>query len=262
MSVRDYLALDHFYIAFPPEEFEKLLPLTSILRNCFHFKVKSGNDSWEGIYMQNRTGSYWEIVKDSKVNGFGAAFSAFALPGVDVRQIIKEMPALAWKKGTRLTPEGVPWFDWLSLGEYLDIYKTFFNVWIMHYHTQLKRPFNPPDSNINRFSKIHLTLGQAHKKIVKALSEWLPGTRFINEKQVKFVVPNRDRNDFEILIELIPGDGRFEFKSLDAVLPQGVIIKDHDLGALSLWQEGRTFYFKLAKESKLEKNFISEKIKR
>src|SRR5258708_7572626 len=98
MSVRENLILDHFYIGLPPQEFEKLAPLTTLLTNCSRKKVQSGDESWEGIYTLSQACSYFEIVNDANVHGLGLAFSLLENQNAQTSNIVEEIPNLRWKQ--------------------------------------------------------------------------------------------------------------------------------------------------------------------
>ncbi len=239
MAVRNRLVLDHFYIGLDDDAFEKLLPLTQLFKNCEHSKVTSGAESWEGIYLQSRTGAYFEIVRDREVHGLGLALSAAKPQYTDTRKIVEELPELPWKTGTRVDEGGAPWFDWITLSDYLDIHATFFNAWIMNYR------FNHRDSShtvspcsVDRFKEIHLDLGRDNVSEVERLSSWLPGTREIKENLIQFELPDREGSSFIVFIHLVDGKSQFRFKSLDLALAHGQNVESKKLGTFLLEQHG------------------------
>lgn len=217
MSIRNALVLDHFYIGVSDEQFQMLLPLADSLKSCFNKHVKSGDDSWEGIYLSSRTGAYFEILRERRSESLGLAFSAYRPQYCDVMQIKDELKDLDWKSYQRNWEDNSPWFDSLSLGSYCDVQETFFNAWLMQYH------FNPRPVDslvplsvraVDRFQTIDLELGKRHLDEVRKLSSWFPGVLKFENDNICFRLPDRDGSTFEVNVKLVDADVRFRFKSL------------------------------------------------
>ncbi|MCM2279138.1 MAG: hypothetical protein NDJ89_13765 [Oligoflexia bacterium] len=231
MGIENQLVLDHFYISLDAESFDSLLPLTAGLKNAVHSKVQTDNGSWEGIYIKCRTGCYFEILKERRPGGLGIAISPIYPHYVDAAKICERYPALPWRSGTRRLPDGQPWFDWLTLGDYLNIEDTFFNSWLMKYH--LSHRDNRPEvarCTIDRYCRLELRLGIENLEALKQLGAWLPGRQRLSETKYLLELPDRDGNDLQIAINLIPGASRFKFLSIDMELSRGEAVPKMELG--------------------------------
>jgi hypothetical protein len=193
VSIRDGLVLDHLYVAIPEVDFETLSQLLGgrpgIVRNA----IKSGNDAWEGLYARSRTGAYFEFLRGRREGGLGIAFSAPYGNYLDVRRIRDELSDLAWRSGTRVWADGAPWFDWLSLGDYLDVEKTRFNAWLMHYHPSHVVPARRREQpSIDSFVELEVAAGRKLEAEIERLGSWLPGTRRSQADGLVLEVPDRD----------------------------------------------------------------------
>lgn len=235
-SIRERLALDHFYISVTSEELAALSTMTSRLRDSLHSRVVSGADHWEGIYISSRIGDYFEIVLDPRASSLGLAFSPLKPQYTDARKIAEEFPALDWKKGARLTETKQPWFDWLSLSDDSDPIIAAVNAWVMHFHfshwEQNRMPSGP--RVIDRFNRIDLNMGRDRVPDLRAKIPWLPGSQNWRNAQAALSLPLRDGHRFEVGITLIDGDAPLSFRSLEMEITRGEDVEPGEFGAFSL----------------------------
>lgn len=235
-SIRERLALDHFYIPATSEELAALSTMTSRLRDSVHSRVVSGADHWEGIYISSRIGDYFEIVLDPRASALGLAFSPLKPQYTDARKIADEFPALDWKKGSRLTESNQPWFDWLSLSDDSDPVIAAVNAWVMHFHfshwEQARMPSGP--RVIDRFKRIDLILGRDRVPDLRAKVPWLPGSQNWGKAQATLSLPLRDGHRFEVGITLIDGGAPLSFRSLEMAITRGEDVEPGEFGAFSL----------------------------
>lgn len=246
-SIRERLALDHFYIPATSEELAALSKMTSTLRDASHSKVVSGDDHWEGIYLSSRIGDYLEIVQYPRASDLGLAFSPAKPQYTDARLIAEEFPQLAWKRGSRLTETSAPWFDWLSLSDEDDPVIPPLNAWVMHYHfshwPNSRMPSGP--RIIDRFKKIDLTMGRDHLPALKALIPWLPGTQTWHGDRTTLTLPQRDGHEFTVRIDLQNGNGRLSFRSVEMEITRGQDVTPGTYGAFALLRsDGHTAVLK------------------
>lgn len=224
--------LDHFYIGVSSFEFQPLLPIANALQGCQHLVVQSGNDSWEGIYLFSNAGPYFEILNERRNQGLGIAFCTTS----ETRQIIARMSDLPWKSGTRHRANGSPWFDWLSLGEYLNVKETWFNAWIMRY-CESSKPRTAPAFSIKRFLSLKMSLGNERLDEMKSLARWFPEPFEMENSRVTVFIADRSGDRLKIEIQLVTGNEKFTFHSIDFELNDGVNVSQQDFGVLRLSQD-------------------------
>jgi hypothetical protein len=223
------LVLDHFYFTLNDEEFEDFKNIFSELPGVAHQTTHSGDQSWEGVYMRTRTGSYLEFVKENKTKGFGLAISAARLPYLNSMLMREEHPNANWKQGQRITSEGKPWFDWLTLCDYTNHSEIFFNAWLMQYHQNHKVPaqkFERPivDSAV----KVEIECHPSMVELVKTQGFWLPGKANFALKESKFnlLIPDRDGSDIEFDFAINEKATGFRLKKMFILLSRGSSFAD------------------------------------
>ncbi len=236
---RTHLVLDHFYISLEPNDFLPFIETANFFSRCEHIHVKSSDDAWEGVYLSSKTGAYFEVLNERRLGGLGIAFRSKSQNEWNIRNILKELPLLKWKFGTRSTAKGDPWFDWVSLGDYLDVYKTWFNTWMMHYYPSDK----PKDENssvfsVSRFLALEMIVGRDHLSLIQELSSWFPGGKKFLDDQIVFSLTDRDGSLFEIYLKLKDGADRFQFKRLSFVLEDGSTLENRSFGRIRFHREG------------------------
>lgn len=235
-SIRERLALDHFYVPATSEELSALSEMIPRLRDSVHSRVVSGNDHWEGIYISSRIGDYFEIVLDPRASNLGLAFSPLKPQYTDSRKISDEFPALNWKKGSRLTESSQPWFDWLSLTDDSDPIVPAVNAWVMHFHFshwgQTRMPSAP--RVIDRFKKINFIMGRDRVPDLRAQIPWLPGLQNWSNSGAALLLPLRDGHQFEVDIATIDGSTPLTFRSLEMEITRGQDVEPGEFGSFSL----------------------------
>lgn len=237
MGVRNSLTLDHFYINLLASDFEKLIKLTEVFNAISHSKVVTTNDHWEGIYLYSRPWSYFEILREWKTPGsFGLCLSP-ALPHYsDASKIVEEMPDTEWKSSTRKFEDGTLWFDSYYVKDEISPVATegsgaqsdpdsdsdsardhaVINTWIMKYHSS-HRDFRDGirRRSVDRYKNINLRVGRNHVAQILKYTAFIPQQAVVTDEKLSFAIPDRDGFTFTIEMELIDGDSRFEFLSLD-----------------------------------------------
>ena len=235
-SIRERLALDHFYIPASADELGALSKMTSGLRDSSYSRIVSGDDHWEGVYIPSRTGDYFEIVHYPRAAPLGLAFSPAKPQYTDARKLAKEFPALAWKRGSRLTDTHQPWFDWLSLSDDADPTFPPIKAWAMHYHfTHWPQSTTPSGPRvIDRFKRVELILGRDIVPSLRALVPWIPGSQRWGDGKIALVLPLRDGHELLIDIRLKDGDERLSFLSLEMEITRGQDIAPGKFGPFEL----------------------------
>lgn len=251
-SIRERLALDHFYIPATSEELASLSKITSRLRDSVHSRVVSGDDHWEGIYISGRMGDYFEIVRYPRASDLGLAFSPVKPQYTDARKIAEEFPKLNWKRGSRRSDSNQPWFDWLSLSDDSAPAIPAVNAWVMHYHfthwPQAKMPSGP--RVIDRFTRIELAVGRTRVPALRALIPWLPGSQTWSDARASLLLPLRDGHKFEVDISIINGCAPLSFRSLEMEITRGQDVEPGEFGRFSLSKtDEHTIVFRKNSES-------------
>lgn len=221
MSIRDNLALDHFYISATPEEFADLLLLQTYLKTGVdHHVVKASDDQWEGLYLDSRPGSPFEILRDRRPGFLGLAFQTTLPTAVDAARIVtEEIPGIArtdWHISSRTTDDGQPWFDSIRLSADPITRTTLYDPWIMKYH--LRHRENPSGLQprvIDRFNAIQLSLGRDYIEEIRRKSAFFPDHSVkIAANSIDMQITDRDGYKFEIHIRLVDVAQRFVFESI------------------------------------------------
>lgn len=208
------IGLDHFYVGFPGHEIRDLKRLTAF-PFCVFNSVKSGKDSWSGVYWTTTHQSYFEMVESQTPGDFqmGVALSANQIQYVDLRGLQSLFPGL--KKSTRRL-NGKRWFDYFYWEETSPFY-----VWAMHYHfLDRQRKFPPPSepSVIERFTELNVI---APLNLIKTIEEscgWAPMRVRRRRSSVQIIIKNKDRSDFTIKCRLSEKAETVQFVSLKAEL--------------------------------------------
>lgn len=211
-KITEYLALDHFYVAMDLKSVRTLSVMTKKLRGCTHKLVKSGDDTWEGVYLHSRTGAYFELVHAKSTVACGLAMSARLVQYCDIRKIRRQFPKLKWLLGHRIFKKNQPWFDYLSIknknnsGMY---------AWLMHYHFfhRPRRTFY--GLSVDRFVKLKLILGKNNLNDLKTHIAWVPKQKIYSSSKVKIIIPDREFSEFIVDIKLVSGDQMLTFDSLE-----------------------------------------------
>jgi hypothetical protein len=218
MSVLNSLALDHFYISLPDEKFQRYNEFFALLDGVCH-SVESDDDAWCGVYSYSRIRDYFEILKNRREGGLGIALSPIGLLNVNVKNIINERSELEWKYGTRNHLNKEPWFDWYSLGGYLNTEQTFFNVWIMDYYkSHIDYEQRPVRKKIDSFLSLEMNLGYNHRLEIHYLLGFTDYLKRAYSDEIEISIPRRDGWDFNIKVSLVPGDSKFTPVRLNLIL--------------------------------------------
>ncbi len=226
MPVRNGLCLDHIYVGVSDEIF---LPLVEWIKNVSganHSVVHSGDDHWEGIYIKTRTDAYVELLRERRPNTIGVAFSAVAPAYLDGRKITDEFPDLPWKKGTRVTDKGEPWFDWVSLCDYQNLDPSPpCNVWLMHYHHNHRdwKTRRKPTS-IAAISEMAVEAGEDMREEMSHVLQWTPTRIEKGNGETVFMIPDRDEEDMRLRVRFIGAGKRFILRHIEFRLAPGAEI--------------------------------------
>ena len=216
MSIANALVLDHFYVAVSEEDFVPLTELAKLIRVTIHSKMETKDDAYEGIYMYSRTMAYFEMLREKKTGGLGLCFSPFYVQYADASKIVEEMPHEKWKTKTQYWTDGTPWYDSHTTADYPSFAETLFHPWVMKYHPQHTdyTGFKGRPRQIDRFERLHLTVGRENLAEIEKNSSWLPCVKTFGEKSIRFEISDREFSTFVIDVDLIDGNSRFEFKEL------------------------------------------------
>lgn len=209
MSLANRLSLDHFYISLSKND---ILKIKTHLQNfnAKHEIVKSGDDSWSGYYIHSRIGEYFEILEETRLGGFGLAFSATNPAYFNTKNIIEDLN-YEWKSGTRRFQNGDNWFDWYSTGQYLE-QSEILNVWVMDYHPSHRSIKDLPTAKkVLTFEEITLSIGSNHKDYITTILQ-LPFFHSVQvqNNKIEFKVLKKDGWYFNIIIHLLPGNENFK----------------------------------------------------
>jgi hypothetical protein len=224
MTIRNGLVLDHFYFCFDDKAFADLVDIFGSLPGSKHSKVKSGSDSWEGLYLRMRTGSYIELLKDRRMNGFGVAISAARLHLLNPTRLRDEFPNLNWENGQRVNADGNPWFDWLSLCKYTNHSEIYFNAWLMHYHSNHVTPVQKIDrSFFDSVLAVKIACNPSMPSLISEQGFWIPGNHdFSNAASGNLKVPDRDGSEVHFSWNSDQSTTGFKIKSMQLILSRGV----------------------------------------
>lgn len=243
--IQSSLVLDHIYIDLPSEDFDALTKLTNYIKGCEHSHVKSSDDAWEGLYISTSRGSYFEFLRERRPGGLGIAMRLPKDSMLDAREIVRELPQLAWQAGRRDYLDGDPWFDWLSLGDYRS-FDTFFNAWIMHYHPRENtKNAERPKCTIKGLTTLCVTLGDENIGTVKELSRWMPGEGLpLFGNTFSVMVRERDETQFNLQIKLVQGTTRFQFSALSMEIDGISYIRPVQIGNFKIQQAAHELLIK------------------
>ncbi len=217
MTIRDGLALDHLYVSIPEKDFNTLALIFASQPGINREKVQAGDNGWEGLYAYTRAGGYFEFLRGTHRQGsLGIAISSYVSHAMDARKLREELPELLWKTGTRTLEDGKPWFDFLSLGDYLSHETTLFNAWIMHYHQNHWVPSRRRQPRaIDGLVELHVDAGIGQRTEIELKGAWLPGTNLGEScDEMVQVLPDRDGGDVRVRITFKDDLKGFHFRSL------------------------------------------------
>lgn len=221
MPIRNGLCMDHIYAGVDDDAF---LPLAQWIENIpggKHDLVKSGDQSWEGIYVGTRTNAYFEMLRKRESGGIGFAFSAVKPSALDGREIVNEFPDLNWKKGSRVTAEGKPWFDWFSLCDYEDM-EPFppCNVWLMHYHmNHYDWPARRPKTIFDAITEMAVVGCQEMRQEIARVIPWTPIRIEEGADENIYYLPDRDESELRVRVRFedfkLEVGNEFRFKHIE-----------------------------------------------
>ena len=221
--LKNGLALDHFYTGFTHEEMNDLKNLIRFSKRCDHRKIKSGKDSWEGVYLSSNTGSYFEMILGTEKYGMGIAVSSRYLQYFDGSKVPSDFPKLKWRKNIRYWRKTKKkWFTAISLLK-TPLEKNISNIfstWIMQYHPlhEKKHAKTIPQSNVERFHRLVVQAGQELMPMIRYHTQWLPGRHKFRKNKIELCIPSKDGGPFRIAIRFLKGKMQPRFVSLEMSL--------------------------------------------
>ncbi len=119
--------------------------------------------------------------------------------------------------------------------------------WAMQYHNlDRHRPFTfkktpPQDSfSVREFTAAHGKIPADRFDMVKAHSQWLPGTQTIDSKQATYHIPNASKRKFELILDFDENIADGQPLSITMELLEDVKIGSMDLEILELTQKHST----------------------
>lgn len=211
------IGVDHFYLGFNREEVLDLKALSK-LPFCSFQRVKSGKDSWQGVYWTATHGHYFEMI-ESPSPGFyqlGVAFSANQIQYTDIR-LLKKLYGGAKRLTSRFrTLKGKPWYEAFN-GGYLKGGAVY--MWGMHYffcqREGLAEMKNEP-SAIERFTELEIRANPKFLRDLRQTCFWAP-YRLERRGRLLFLdFRHKDRSPFRIKVQLDPSEEFSTFVSLTA----------------------------------------------
>ncbi|RYZ76038.1 MAG: hypothetical protein EOP05_06225 [Proteobacteria bacterium] len=216
MGVRESLTLDHFYFNASDEDFAQLLKMKDLFRAISHSKSEVQGDSWEGLYLYSRPGSYLEILRARRAPGYFAICLSPSQPyRCDVSHVVSEVSA-NWQSYQRKFPDGSLWHEAFYIDEVPSDHDSLFFVWAMkHYQRHLVNVNPMVPRSVDGFKKITLTLGEDHTQEILSRCQILPIAPTLNDRSISLEIPDRDGFRFYVEINLVSGNSRFDFKTLE-----------------------------------------------
>ena len=211
MSIVNGLVLDHFYFGLKEKEFQDLKNIFASLNGVEHSVVKSGEDSWEGIYVYTRIGSYIEFSRERNLENFSLAVSATQAHLFNPTSIREEYPHLPWKSLHRISEKGEPWFDALWLPYKNNEKEKRFYPWLMHYYPRHFIYENKPRPRlIDSTCRVEIACHPSMIELIQAQEFWLPGRFSLNHdnKTGTLFIRDRDATELEFFLifdESVPG---------------------------------------------------------
>ena len=211
--IRDLLCLDHFYVGFDSRTIADFKKLSKLLTRCDYSEVRSGKDTWRGVYLSAADGTYFEMIdsgKDGDKYSAGIAASAWKVQYVDLRKIREEEPRLPWESYIRYWRKTrQKWFTGIRLKDPVSGKKGVrpLSTWLMHYHqlhesnlTLKHTPFT-----VERFKSMRLTLGADYRERVQQMSVILPGKNHFGRNQALLTIPVKGGREFNVEIKFVKG---------------------------------------------------------
>ena len=197
-SFHRQIGLDHFYVGFSHLEIQDLKVLAK-LPFCSFSEVKSGKDSWRGVYWTTTQGHYFEMIERAAPDNYtmGIAFSANAIQYFDVRSIAKLFPKIKFLKTIRRLGK-LRWFDGLYSRPHEG--RSIF-IWLMHYY------FCPRDrkpkgkdlpSFVQRFTELEVRVPENFAKDLQEAGFWSPIRTSGSAKRLILEMRQKDRSEFKI----------------------------------------------------------------
>jgi len=250
MSIRDFLGLDHFYIGFDRPTFDAFKVLVPLIKGTTHQIVQSGSDTWEGIYLSARDGTYWEIVlRDKPPNNYiaGVALSARSIQYIDASQITQEMPWLNWKKGLRINNKNEPWFEYCATGSHSEVTAEPLDMWTMKYFPSFRSPETLPQPPvIESFDSVEIEFNAKDFAFIKESTSWAPGQHSWNEQNIILNIPKKNWSTFvmTLISKEDVAQGTARLRSLSATVIPGFAMEPMSIGStLKLVQNSNKLHF-------------------
>jgi hypothetical protein len=208
------VGLDHFFVGFTGEEIRDLKALAK-LPFCSFAKVKSGKDSWQGVYWTAAQSHYFEMVETPKPGyyQFGLALSANAVQYFDVRRVQDLFGAERFHRKLRRIG-GIRWFDAIYAGP--ESHRGSF-FWLMHYYfCPRDKTFPAKDlpSVVQRFRKLEILAPRSFLKELKETGFWVPMRKTRTRNNVTLEFRHKDRSLFSVRVLLDPAIEHVQFVSL------------------------------------------------
>lgn len=210
MSVKFGLALDHFYVGIEAEAFDLLVPWIKDISGVKHSTARTGEDEWEGLYFSTRTNAYFELLRARREGCIGIAFTSVSPFYLDARKIAEELPDLPWNTGTRINPDGKPWFDWFTLGDYLNVNpSTPCNVWLMHFHMHHREwKFRRPKTAFDAITEISVTACREMREEISRSIPWTPTRVVEGDQENLYLIPDRDESEVRLQVRFQDGTNK------------------------------------------------------
>lgn len=217
-NFRDLVGIDHFFMGFKKSEIEDLKAMSK-LPFCRFSRVKSGKDSWQGVYWTSATQSYFEMVESPEPGHyqFGLAISANHIQYNDIRRIrsfYKGVKRLSAK--VRVFEKSKKWFEYVfKTGPA----KSSVSMWAMHYffcERERKISKNAGPSIIERFTELEIEVNPRFLKELRDTCYWMPFHKNQRGKTLILDFLNKDRSQFRVKCIVNPKVEHSTFLSLKA----------------------------------------------
>jgi hypothetical protein len=222
--IRDLLCLDHFYVGFDSRTIAKFKGLSKLLTRCDYSEVRSGNDTWRGVYLSAADGSYFEMIDggvDGRKYSAGIAASPWKVQYLDLRKIRQEQTDFHWETYVRYWRKTrKKWFTGVRLKDPVSGRNGVrpLSTWLMHYH-QVHEPtivLKQTPYTVERFQSLRVMVGADYRDRIQQMSAILPGKRHFGKNQALLTIPLKGARELNVEIKFVKGNALVQLVDLVA----------------------------------------------
>ncbi|MBT3586316.1 MAG: hypothetical protein HN509_15520 [Halobacteriovoraceae bacterium] len=181
--------IDHFYLILTNAKFKQLKKLAQVNPEIVHKEVKSGNETWEGIYIPSKSGLYLELLKPDSTHPPGAMGLAFSALGKEknTKKFLEEISlGEKWEEVTKKDKNNKPWFKAYL---YPDPARLWILPWFMHYNgvPRKERPTRFSKASIKNFPTIEMTVTASRFKHFEEQLWWCPLSTVYQKNKITII---------------------------------------------------------------------------